>query len=425
MCPFIDCKYESIYNVLVNFGKETNLFNKLYYFKLEENNNILVNKSMSKLLFSDFLSLFFIKEKTINKTNNLLELIKKETKLGNYIVIKTDLYYQKFSNNYFEKKHKKHNVFIKGINKGIVNIIENEFADSKKYIDMSVKIDELESWYYGYIDNYYNTNMDLGDTIAIYINDYRNICNVNKYWELLSNKKEIDTLKHNINILNKYKTKKVKQKEQMISYTNILHYKIIDKERNEIYNNVDILNIINMQITLINQIRRNISKEKKYLDLLNNYIRLEKELINILLKQEINYRYILRYKNKFKICNDMRKYTSDIERINILNYKTIIIDIKEQESYMRNITKIRPDGGCPRATSVVIYWPSEEDSLYEYKENRRRFCRLQSKRLQRGGSGASFHLCRQNRRGEIPCLPGRAGAGKRPCPGVRLARFQN
>ena len=55
MSPFINCKYEAIYNVLKSFGKDITLLDYLCYFKLQKNDEILYVYPKIKLLLKSFL----------------------------------------------------------------------------------------------------------------------------------------------------------------------------------------------------------------------------------------------------------------------------------------------------------------------------------------------------------------------------------
>ena len=147
MNPFISCKYEAIYNVLKNFKKDVSLLNYLCYFRLQKDDEVLNVYPKNKIDFKEFLKIYKIQEIATNKTTNLAKYLEDNLKDNNCITIKTDFYYQKFSKKYFQKIHKKHNVFIKNIKGENVKIIESEFADSENYIEMTVNIRELEQWY--------------------------------------------------------------------------------------------------------------------------------------------------------------------------------------------------------------------------------------------------------------------------------------
>ncbi len=337
---FIDCKYESIYNVLKYFEKNTSLFEKIHYVELKNCNKILAVNNMSKISFKDLLGLYYIKEETVDNVDNLHIFLEKKLKSGTVCVVKTDLYYQDFSKKYFKKSHKKHNVFIKRLIKDKVEIIENEYADSEKYISMVVDIADLESWYYGYIKNYYVSKKDVADTVYLYRVDEKLLPKSDVINKILSESQVIKSKRNNIKIIKDYKLLNNTQKDKLVTYIGLLKSKNVEYvERNSSF---ELNAVLKEQITILKNICKNIIKNIDISDLLDRYLNLEEELIALLEKKDNDKLIIIRCKNELKILDneeELTKYMNSYKNICLLCDNKVLIDISTNEN-MKNIVDI-------------------------------------------------------------------------------------
>lgn len=316
MKPFIDCKYESIYNVLKNFNKDAETLDYLYYFKLKKTEKDLLKVNVeSKVNFFDFLKTFNIEEESYSKTFNLKRFLDENLKNGNCIVIKVDLFYQDFSNKYYMKKHKKHNVFIRQIIDDNVWIIENEFADSENYIEMCIKFKNLEMWYNGYLENYFFNGKDIEDTLFVYKENKNSYLKYSKYFKLLDKKKFLKNEKNNYNILIRYLTRKYSNDKEKQTFMNLLNYKIKEREKLNYIGFSYMKNIIDDEITLLRKIIRKIIKEEGFNEEKNLLINLEKNRLNSILENEKNTipKIIVRKYGSYYIAKDM-KYIMKINK---------------------------------------------------------------------------------------------------------------
>lgn len=347
MKPFIDCKYESIYNVLKNFNKDAETLEYLYYFKINNTKNDLLKVDVeSKINFSDFLKIFNIEEKSYRKTLNLKKFLSKNLNKDNCAVIKVDLFYQDFSNKYYMKKHKKHNVFIKQITDDNVWIIENEFADSENYIEKCIKFKNLEMWYNGYLENYFFTGKDVEDTLFVYKENKNIYLKKSKYFELLDKQSLLKNEKNNHNILIKYLTRTYSKDKENQTFMNLLNYKIKERKRLNYIGSSYIKNIIDNEITLLHKIIRKIIKEEEFNEEKILLINLEKNRINNMLENEKDAtpKIIIRKYDSYYIAKDMkyiRKINKNIRQLHI-KYNNIIVDIdnSNKNDKYSNIKKI-------------------------------------------------------------------------------------
>ena len=356
---FIDCKYESIYNVLKYFEKNINLFEKIHYIDLKNCDKILVTYNMSKINFKDLLELYYIREESVNNVDNLQVFLKKNLKLGTVCVIKTDLYYQDFSKKYFKKAHKKHNVFIKNLIDDKVEIIENEYADSEKYISMAVNISDLESWYYGYIKNYYVSKKDVADTIYLYRIDDKLLPKYEIISKILSESQVIKSKRNNIKIIKDYNLLNNTQKDRLVTYMGLLKSKNVEYfEKNDSF---EIKILLKEQITILKNICKNIIKNININDLLDKYLNLEEELITILEKNDNDKLIIMRCKNELKILDnkeELSKYMKFYKNISLLCDSKVLIDISTNEN-MKNITDFE--------TKDLINMVTADKKAYDYE----------------------------------------------------------
>ncbi len=336
MEPFINCKYEAIYNVLKNFNKNTDFLNLLYYFELQEEKDILKVNPKSKINFKDFLKLFKIQETSITKTQNLKKYLQDNLKNGNCVVIKSDLYYQKFSNKYFKKIHKKHNVFIKNIIEENVTIIENEFADSDIYIEMVIDISEIEQWYGGYISNYYDTKIDTEDTLYLYEINNDIYLDYHDFKKVFQKEIYITTIKNNLKKMIKYSKSNHNRTSELQTYTNILNYKMKELSRIKKFNFKAAQEVLFQQINILNQIRKLIIKDKSKLGKITKFIDFEEELIHILKFEngQEKLELVLRSKDKYKIIkniNDINTICKYIYDVHIYKMNKFILEISDRE----------------------------------------------------------------------------------------------
>lgn len=265
MKPFIDCKYESIYNVLKNFNKDAETLDYLYYFKLKKTEKDLLKVNVeSKVNFFDFLKTFNIEEESYSKTFNLKRFLDENLKNGNCIVIKVDLFYQDFSNKYYMKKHKKHNVFIRQIIDDNVWIIENEFADSENYIEMCIKFKNLEMWYNGYLENYFFNGKDIEDTLFVYKENKNSYLKYSKYFKLLDKKKFLKNEKNNYNILIRYLTRKYSNDKEKadIPVTRRINPNVKDKINYQNYSDLVVSKFNNTDTTIKVDLPLSLSEKK-------------------------------------------------------------------------------------------------------------------------------------------------------------------
>lgn len=365
MKPFIDCKYEAIYNVLKNFNKDAETLELLYYFKINniKNNQLMVNVE-SKINFSDFLKIFNIEEKSYRKTLKLKEFLIKNLKNYNCAVIKVDLFYQEFSNKYYMKKHKKHNVFIKQIKDDKVLIIENEFADSENYIEKCIKFKDLEKWYNGYLKNYFFTGEDVENTIFIYTENKNIYLKKAKYFALLDKQKILKTEKNNYNIMIQYMTKTNSNNKENKIYINLLNYKIKERKRLDYISASCIKNIIDDEIRLLHEIIRKIAKEEEFDEEKKLFLKLEKNRINSILENEKNKisKIIIRKYDTYYVAKDMKhigKINKYIRQLHV-KYNNIIIDIDDNKNDRYNNIKEIED-------TILFDFVSE---LYKIKESK-------------------------------------------------------
>ena len=340
MKPFVDCKYESIYNILKIYNKNNNLLNKLFCFEIEENNeNILIAKNKGKVSFDRFLNNLGIKEKKIDKTKNLKEFLNQYKDTDKLIVIKIDLYYQNIPNKYYHKKHKRHNLLIKHVNSDNVEVIEHDFADSNNFVTQYFTFEDVEKWYYGYLQNYYDTKIDVADTIYEYSLADNKIKDIKSLKRIVSYNDEIKVLNNNIKVLTEYEKKK-KKKKKMQSYINILNYKMIDKTKYKMLGEDSIEELVKLQINLLHNICNRITYGENYNELFNKYVTYEKEIIYIMQKKEKEKRIFIRYKKYF---NDKLSFYDikdcEIENIKIDSNK-LWIDLKENIVKLNDIKTI-------------------------------------------------------------------------------------
>lgn len=347
MKPFIDCKYESIYNVLKNFNKDAETLDYLYYFKLKKTEKDLLKVNVeSKVNFFDFLKTFNIEEESYSKTFNLKRFLDENLKNGNCIVIKVDLFYQDFSNKYYMKKHKKHNVFIRQIIDDNVWIIENEFADSENYIEMCIKFKNLEMWYNGYLENYFFNGKDIEDTLFVYKENKNSYLKYSKYFKLLDKKKFLKNEKNNYNILIRYLTRKYLNDKEKQTFMNLLNYKIKEREKLNYIGFSYMKNIIDDEITLLRKIIRKIIKEEGFNEEKNLLINLEKNRLNSILENEKNTipKIIVRKYDSYYIAKDMKyimKINKNIRQLHIKHNNIIVdIDSSNQKEKYSNINEI-------------------------------------------------------------------------------------
>ena len=347
MKPFIDCKYESIYNVLKNFNKDAETLDYLYYFKLKKTEKDLLKVNVeSKVNFFDFLKTFNIEEESYSKTFNLKRFLDENLKNGNCIVIKVDLFYQDFSNKYYMKKHKKHNVFIRQIIDDNVWIIENEFADSENYIEMCIKFKNLEMWYNGYLENYFFNGKDIEDTLFVYKENKNSYLKYSKYFKLLDKKKFLKNEKNNYNILIRYLTRKYSNDKEKQTFMNLLNYKIKEREKLNYIGFSYMKNIIDDEITLLRKIIRKIIKEEGFNEEKNLLINLEKNRLNSILENEKNTipKIIVRKYDSYYIAKDMKyimKINKNIRQLHIKHNNIIVdIDSSNQKEKYSNINEI-------------------------------------------------------------------------------------
>lgn len=367
MKPFINCKYESIYNVLNQFKRNTTLLDFICYFRLKKENNILVSTPISKIDFKYFLKIFKIEETTIDKTYNLKQFL--TNSLINYkcVVIKADLYYQKFSKKYYKKKHKKHNIFIKGIQDDKVIIIENNFADSENYIEMKIDFKELEQWYIGYLINYYNKGLDKADTIYLYSENKENYLESLMYYKIFSIKYYLEVETLNISTLIDYFGSKHDVKDELKTYTNILNYKLKYLKRIGTIKFLKIENIILDEINVLYKLQKDIIKGNEIEENRIKLIDLEHQEIKCLKKQakRESFNIIVRKFDEYRILkefNDIEMIIKDICDVYI-QYPNIIIDL-QTKSRLKKFKKIYNINFCTLSKYVCEMY-KEYDKLID------------------------------------------------------------
>lgn len=341
MNPFINCKYEAIYNVLRNFKKDVTLLDYLCYFRLQNDDEILNVYPKNKIDFKEFLKIYKIQESASNKTTNLEKYLKDNLKDNNCITIKTDFYYQKFSKKYFQKIHKKHNIFVKNIEGENVKVIESEFADSEKYIEMTVNIRELEEWYNGYVLNYYENKKDLGNTLYLYkINNNIKIDDIN-FKKIFDTNIYITTMEENLKEIINYKNNVHNSISELKTYTNILNLKTKELEKvKKVSNDTSkIQKILLKQINILTQIQRLIIKKKDINIEIKKFIEYEKNFIDIVkteLKQN-KIEILFRNSKGFEIIkeiNKIRKFKSNMYDTYAYKEDKIIIDVNNNQNLM-------------------------------------------------------------------------------------------
>ena len=167
MKPYVNCKIEAFGNALRKFNKPYEaLINNLKLILSFENKTL----SLKTECVEDYKE-FFLKNglvfDTYPKTQNIIEILKNNE--DSAVIIKIDSFYQPYSKKYYNKIHKKHNIYIKNVDleNKIVNVIEEEYSDSENYVEMKFNFKQIEGMYYGYLKNFFDTNDDLGDTILI------------------------------------------------------------------------------------------------------------------------------------------------------------------------------------------------------------------------------------------------------------------
>lgn len=343
MKPFVDCKYESIYNVLKFFNKDIVLLNLIYYFKYYKEDEIIKYKPESKIDFKNFLKIYKIEESSFDKTSDLINFLKCKLETYQCAVIKTDLYYQSFSKKYYRKKHKKHNIFIKKVQENDVKIIENEFADSEKYIEMDIAIEEIEEWYYGYISNFYEKGLDTADTLYFYKENSNVKIEYNEFNRILTSNEVLQ--KENRNIILEYiENNNKNEKSELQTYLNLIGCAMKEKERAEIIGETQMSLYYSKVINILHKLQRTTIYKKE------NEKNIEIEKLTKLLIQEKkgneylkNKNIIYRVKDKYKTStykDELKEKIFLITDIHILN-NNLIIELERENNNNLEFFKVK------------------------------------------------------------------------------------
>ena len=169
MYPYINCKTQALWYGLNKFNKSYDILLNNTIPVLFFERDLLRIKAVGYEKFEELFEKNGIKYEKYEKVHDIVNFISQNLIEGKAMILKVDLYYEPFSLKYYQKIHRTHNLYIENYDNinHTVSVMEQEYSGSESYLNMIFTLDKVKELYDGYIEYFYDSNLDVEDTVVV------------------------------------------------------------------------------------------------------------------------------------------------------------------------------------------------------------------------------------------------------------------